>query len=189
MYVICFTFGNILLFSLVQAVLTLAKNTLKHSHMTCFHHYFPLSTWYLFYLYKDPLSLLGWSHPSLLVHFSQNTTSRIINLQLHAIFSVKKSIVLKIILIFHSLQLKSYLLYFISLQLQRICLFLSDFHSVGILGSISGDTIVFQYQKQITPVSFPQPPAWGHFGPSFSAFLLQWIVTCKPNTTQVQNQT
>lgn len=96
MYVICFTFGNILLFSLVQAVLTLAKNTLKHRHMTCFHHYFPLSTWYLFYLYKDPLSLLGWSHPSLLVHFSQNTTSRIINLQLHAIFSVKKSIVLKI---------------------------------------------------------------------------------------------
>lgn len=95
-YVICFTFGNILLFSLVQAVLTLAKNTLKHRHMTCFHHYFPLSTWYLFYLYKDPLSLLGWSHPSLLVHFSQNTTSRIINLQLHAIFSVKKSIVLKI---------------------------------------------------------------------------------------------
>lgn len=80
MYVICFTFGNILLFSLVQAVLTLAKNTLKHRHMTCLHHYFPLSTWYLFYLYKDPLSLLGWSHPSLLVHFSQNTTSRIINL-------------------------------------------------------------------------------------------------------------
>lgn len=96
MYVICFTFGNILLFSLVQAVLTLAKNTLKHSHMTCFPHYFLLSTWYLFYLYKDPLSLLGWSHPSLLVHFSQNTTSRIINLQLHAIFTVKKSIVLKI---------------------------------------------------------------------------------------------
>lgn len=64
--------------------------------MTCFHHYFLLSTWYLSYLYKDPLSLLGWSHPSLLVHFSQNTTSRIINLWLHAIFSVKKSIVLKI---------------------------------------------------------------------------------------------
>lgn len=79
--------------------------------MTCFHHYFPLSTWYSFYLYKDPLSLLGWLHPSLLVHFSQNTTSRIKNLQLHAIFSVKKSIVLKIILIFHSLQLKSYLLF------------------------------------------------------------------------------
>lgn len=158
--------------------------------MTCFHHYFLLSTWYLSYLYKDPLSLLGWSHPSLLVHFSQNTTSRIINLQLHAIFSVKKSIVLKINypnFSFITIKIMSSVFYIIAnLKNMLISFRLSQCWNTG---QYFGDTIVFQHQKYITPVSFPQPPAWGHFGPSFSAFLLQWIVTCKPNITQVQNQT
>lgn len=140
--------------------------------MTCFHHYFFLSTWYLSYLYKDPLSLLGWLHPSLLVHFSQNTTSRIINLQLHAIFSVKKSKVLKSILIFHSLQLKSYLLYFISLQLQRICLFLSDFHSVGILGSISGDTYCFLALEMDHTCFFSATSGMGTFWSKLLRFLV-----------------